>query len=141
MAQNIVEIGDVHVRIPVDNSGGDGPGHTEGGGMAEAADGGGRVCVQVPIDDGGGAATVQTEEGSDVAKNVADTGDVHVQTHIDEGGGAVQVTERGDVTKDNENCGGEHVQVPAVEAPEGADMAKHDEGDSMFKTDTSGDII
>ena len=54
MAQNIVEIGDVHVRIPVDNSGGDGPGHTEGGGMAEAADGGGHVRVQVPVDDGGG---------------------------------------------------------------------------------------
>ena len=45
------------------------------------------------------------------------------------------------MTKDNEDGGGEHVQVPAVEAPEGADMAKHDEGDDMFKTDTSGDGV
>jgi hypothetical protein len=158
VAQNIVEIGDVHVRIPVDNSGGDGPGHTEGGGMAEAADGGGRVRVQVPIDDGGGAATVQTEEGSDVAKKVADTGDVLVQTHIDEGGGAVQVTERGDVTKDwfdhtavdeevdmtqvVEDRGDDDVQIPVNDVGGGAvlfqaigeaDVAKVHEGDVVAK--------
>ena len=101
-------------KPPDADNGGDGPVHTEGGGQ---------VSVQDPIDEGGGAASVQNEEERDVAQNIADIGDVHI--HNDEGGGAIQVTERGDVTKDDEgnivfpiqvdNSGGTvHVQTQAI---------------------------
>ena len=72
-------------------------------------------------------------------QNIADIGDVHVHTHIDEGGGGVQVTERGDVTRDDNDGSDEHVQVPgddrdnAVEATKGADIAKVDEEDVIDK--------
>jgi hypothetical protein len=97
-----------HVRVPIAAGGGDGPVHTDGGGVkAKTADGGDHVRVQVTIDDGGGAASVEAEEGSDVAYDVVDTGDFYVHTHIDEGGGAVQVTERRALTK-NDGGGGVH---------------------------------
>jgi hypothetical protein len=57
------------------------------------------VDVIVPGSDGGGAASVEPEEGGDVAYDVVDTGDDNVHTHIDEGGGAFQVTENRAVTK------------------------------------------
>ena len=120
-------------RVPVEEGGGAVP--------VPVDDRGGTDQVRVPITDGGGDGPVHTDGGGVMAEAVHGGGHVRVQAHTDEGGGAVQVTKRGDVTKDNENCGGEHVQVPAVEAPEGADMAKHDEGDNMFKTDTSGDGV
>jgi hypothetical protein len=91
-----------HVRVQIAADGGDGTVHTDGGDvMAEAADGGGRV--HVPIYGGSGAASDQAEERQDVNQNIADVGDVHDHTHIDEGGGAVLVTEREDVTEDDDN--------------------------------------
>ena len=42
------EEGAAHVRVPVDDCGGDGP--VQGGGMAEAADDGGHIRFQVPVD-------------------------------------------------------------------------------------------
>ena len=72
-----------------------------------------------------------------MAKNIADTGDVHVQTHIEEGGGAVQVSERGDVTKDDEDSGdaeeAQQVELP----PEGNDepVEEMHEGLNKFPPD------
>jgi hypothetical protein len=78
--------GAAQVPVPVDDTGGDDQVQ-----VTIAASGG---HVQDPIDEGGGATSVQDEEEREVAQNVADIGDVHVNIHIYKCGGAIHVTER-----------------------------------------------
>ena len=91
--------------------------------MAETTDGGDNDRVHVPVDD---------------------TGNVHVQAHIDEGGGFDHTTddEEIDMTKVVENRGNVHVQVP-VDGEGGAvhtDVATVGDRDAMDKHVDGGDV-